>query len=141
MRKLLLALALISTPAVAATSSADLEAIAKVLEQTTVPSATLNTQLLSLLREPAKTLDGITLPSTAAQYTTTIDTALKPQAASTAPRTLAGGLTAFRSLAFAWKRSLGARATVRPFCPLPKLGPGRISSGKSADRLFRRLVR
>jgi hypothetical protein len=77
MRKLLLALALISTPAVAATSSADLEAIAKVLEQTTVPSATLNTQLLSLLREPAKTLDGITLPSTAAQYTTTIDTALK----------------------------------------------------------------
>jgi hypothetical protein len=34
MKKLLLALALISTPAVAATSSADLEAIAKVLEQT-----------------------------------------------------------------------------------------------------------
>jgi hypothetical protein len=79
MKKLLLiaALALISTPAVAATSSADLEAIAKVLEQTAVPSATLNTQLLTLLREPAKTLDGVTLPSTAAQYTTTIDTALK----------------------------------------------------------------
>lgn len=77
MRKLLLALALISTPAVAATTSANLEDIAKVLEQTAVPSAALNTQLLSLLREPAKTLDGVTLPSTAAQYTTTIDTALK----------------------------------------------------------------
>lgn len=77
MRKLILALALISTPAVAATTSANLEDIAKVLEQTAVPSATLNTQLLTLLREPAKTLDGVTLPSTAAQYTTTIDTALK----------------------------------------------------------------
>jgi hypothetical protein len=79
MRKLLLilALAITPTPALAATSSADLEAIAKVLEQNAAPSTTLNSQLLSLLREPAKTLDGITLPSTAAQYTTTIDTALK----------------------------------------------------------------
>jgi hypothetical protein len=79
MRKLLLALAALAfaTPAVAATSSGDLEAIAKVLEQNAVPNATLNSQLLALLREPAKTLDGVTLPSTAAQYTTTIDTALK----------------------------------------------------------------
>jgi hypothetical protein len=79
MRKLLLALAALAftTPAMAATSSADLDAIAKVLEQNAAPNTTLNSQLLSLLREPAKTLDGVTLPSTAAQYTTTIDTALK----------------------------------------------------------------
>jgi hypothetical protein len=79
MKKLLLiaALALISTPAVAATTSAQLEDIAKVLEQNAAPSTTLNSQLLALLKEPAKTLDGVTLASTAAQYTTTIDTALK----------------------------------------------------------------
>lgn len=80
MRKLLLALTtlcFIATPAVAATTSAQLEDIAKVLEQNALPNAALNTQLLSLIREPAKTLDGVTLPSTAAQYTTTIDTALK----------------------------------------------------------------
>jgi hypothetical protein len=78
MKKIILFAALLisAAPVAAATSSADLEAIAKVLEQSG-PSATLNTQLLSLLREPAKTLDGVTLPSTAAQYTTTIDTALK----------------------------------------------------------------
>lgn len=70
------ALLLCAAPAAAATSSADLEAIAKVLEQSG-PSTVLNSQLLSLLREPAKTLDGVTLPTTAAQYTTTIDTALK----------------------------------------------------------------
>lgn len=82
MWKLLLGIAvaaaiLLPAPAAAATSSADLEAIAKTLEQNLVGNATLNTKLLSLLREPAKTLDGITLASTAAQYTTTIDTALK----------------------------------------------------------------
>ncbi|MFL6707981.1 MAG: hypothetical protein ACJ8HI_07220 [Massilia sp.] len=78
MKKIILFAALLvsAAPVAAATSSADLDAIAKVLEQSG-PSATLNTQLLSLLREPAKTLDGVTLPSTAAQYTTTIDTALK----------------------------------------------------------------
>jgi hypothetical protein len=78
MKKIILFAALLvsAAPVAAATSSADLEAIAKTLEQSG-PSATLNTQLLSLLREPAKTLDGVTLPSTAAQYTTTIDTALK----------------------------------------------------------------
>jgi hypothetical protein len=78
MKKIILFAALLvsAAPVAAATSSADLEAIAKVLEQSG-PSATLNSQLLSLLREPAKTLDGVTLPSTAAQYTTTIDTALK----------------------------------------------------------------
>lgn len=81
MRALILVVAAIAmlmpTPAIAATSSADLEAIAKTLEQNPAPSSTLNTKLLSLLREPAKTLDGVTLPSTAAQYTTTVDTALK----------------------------------------------------------------
>lgn len=78
MKKIILFAALLvsAAPVAAATSSADLEAIAKVLEQSG-PNATLNSQLLSLLREPAKTLDGVTLPSTAAQYTTTIDTALK----------------------------------------------------------------
>lgn len=65
------------TAAMAATTSADLEAIAKVLENNPGQNAALNTQLLGLLREPAKTLDGVTLPSTAAQYTATIDTALK----------------------------------------------------------------
>jgi hypothetical protein len=49
----------------------------QVLEQNAAPNAALNTQLLALLREPAKTLDGVTLPTTAAQYTTMIDTALK----------------------------------------------------------------
>lgn len=79
MKKILILAALIAIPApsFAATSSADLEAIAKTLEQNPAGNATLNTKLLSLLREPAKTLDGVTLPSTAAQYTTTIDTALK----------------------------------------------------------------
>lgn len=78
MKKIILfAVLLVSAaPVAAATSSADLEAVAKVLEQSG-PSATLNAQLLSLLKEPAKTLDGVTLPATAAQYTTTIDTALK----------------------------------------------------------------
>lgn len=78
MKKIILFAALLvsAAPIAAATSSADLEAIAKVLEQSG-PSATLNSQLLALLREPAKTLDGVTLPTTAAQYTTTIDTALK----------------------------------------------------------------
>jgi hypothetical protein len=79
MKKIILFAALLvsAAPVAAATSSADLEAIAKVLEQNVAPNAALNTQLLTLLREPAKTLDGVTLPSTAAQYTTTIDTALK----------------------------------------------------------------
>lgn len=78
MKKILLCAALlISVPATAATTSADLETIAKTLEQNPAPNSTLNSKLLSLLREPAKTLDGVTLPSTAAQYTTSIDTALK----------------------------------------------------------------
>jgi hypothetical protein len=78
MKKILIAAALLvcASPVAAATSSADLEATAKLLEQSG-PSAALNTQLLTQLREPAKTLDAVTLPSTAAQYTTTIDTALK----------------------------------------------------------------
>jgi hypothetical protein len=79
MKKIILLAALLvsAAPVAAATSSADLEAIAKVLEQNAAPNAALNTQLLALLREPAKTLDGVTLPTTAAQYTTMIDTALK----------------------------------------------------------------
>lgn len=77
-RCLLVAAALaLPMPALAATTSADLEAVAKVLEQNPANNATLNTQLLGLLKEPAKTLDGITLPTTAAQYTNLIDTALK----------------------------------------------------------------
>ena len=68
---------LLAAPVQAATSSADLEAVAKALEQNATPSTTLNSRLLALLKEPAKTLDGVTLPSTAAQYTTSIDTALK----------------------------------------------------------------
>lgn len=77
MKKFLILAALIASPVSAATTSADLEAIAKTLEQNPAPSPTLNSKLLSLLREPAKTLDGVTLPTTAAQYTTGIDTALK----------------------------------------------------------------
>ena len=67
----------LAAPVQAATSSGDLEAIAKTLEQNPAGNTALNSQLLALLKEPAKTLDGVTLPSTAAQYTTTIDTALK----------------------------------------------------------------
>lgn len=59
------------------TTSAQLEALAKVLEQNATPNASLNSQLLALVKEPAKTLDGMTTASTAALYTTTIDTALK----------------------------------------------------------------
>lgn len=77
-RHLLAAAALLlAAPAQAATTSADLEATAKLLELNQANNATLNSRLLSQLREPAKTLDGITLPSTAAQYTGAMDTALK----------------------------------------------------------------
>lgn len=82
---ILIALAIIAglifglSPAHAATltTSAQLESLAKVLEQNATPSTTLNSQLLALVKEPAKTLDGMTTASTAALYTTTIDTALK----------------------------------------------------------------
>jgi hypothetical protein len=79
MKKILFfaALLLSASPVAAVTSSADLETLAKTLEQNPVPNATLNSRLLSLVREPAKTLDGVTLPSTASQYTTLLDTALK----------------------------------------------------------------
>lgn len=79
MKKILLCTALLisASPVAAATSSADLETFAKTLEQNPAPNAMLNSKLLSLLREPAKTLDGVTLPNTAAQYTSTMDTALK----------------------------------------------------------------
>jgi hypothetical protein len=80
MNRILFVMLLISaSPIAAATSSADLESIAKVLEQNTMQNSTLDKNLLSLLREPAKTLENRTLPSTAAQYTGTIDTALKLQ--------------------------------------------------------------
>jgi hypothetical protein len=130
MKKIILFAALLvsAAPVAAATSSADLEAIAKVLEQSG-PSATLNSQLLSLLREPAKTLDGVTLPSTAAQYTTTIDTALKLRpkgwiagGSEQYPAAAANGVNCTAHLSFwetrrhhrdcAWKRSLGARGIV-----------------------------
>lgn len=78
MKKLLFAALLVSaSPVAAATTSADLEALAKTLEQNPAGNATLNSKLLSLLREPAKTLDGVTLPTTAAQYTSNVETALK----------------------------------------------------------------
>lgn len=68
---------LLPATAHAATTSADLEATAKLLESNQANNATLNSRLLSQLREPAKTLDGITLPTTAAQYTGNVETALK----------------------------------------------------------------
>jgi hypothetical protein len=78
MKKILfLAALLIPTPSVAATSSAELEALAVALEKNTAGNSTLNSKLLSLIREPAKTLDGVTLPTTAAQYTSNVETALK----------------------------------------------------------------
>lgn len=79
MKRLLILALLVSSPAAAVTtqtSPAALDALAKTLEQSG-PDAALDKQLLTLLREPAKTLDGITLPTTAAQYTAVIDTALK----------------------------------------------------------------
>jgi hypothetical protein len=66
----------LASPACAATSSADLDTFAKTLEQSQ-PSATLNSKLLTLLREPAQTIEGRTLPTSAAQYTTSVETALK----------------------------------------------------------------
>jgi hypothetical protein len=72
----LAALALSST-ATAATTSSDLLTLAKQLEANPASSAALNKQLLTLLREPAKTLEGRTLPTTAANYTGTVETALK----------------------------------------------------------------
>lgn len=59
--------------AAAPTSSADMEAIAKLLEKNTSPSPTLDKQLWALLLEPEKTLDGVVLAPEA--YTGTIDTA------------------------------------------------------------------
>jgi hypothetical protein len=61
----------------AATTSDELDALARTLEANPANNATLNSQLLALLREPAKTLDGVTLPTTPAQYTNLVDTALK----------------------------------------------------------------
>lgn len=75
--KLFLILALVASPAAAATTSADLETVAKALEQNTAPSSTLNSKLLSLLREPALTLDQVTLPTTPSLYTKSVDTALR----------------------------------------------------------------
>lgn len=79
MKKLMLCLTLCLAPsaAMAATSSSDLETLARTLEQNPANSSTLNSQLLTALREPAKTLEGRTLPSTAAQYTNSIETAWK----------------------------------------------------------------
>jgi hypothetical protein len=80
MKRFAFAIALLgASPAAAVTtptSPAALDDLAKVLEQSG-PDAALDKQLLTLLREPAKTLDGITLPTTAAKYTATVDTALK----------------------------------------------------------------
>lgn len=67
----------LASPVAAATSSDDLETLAKTLEQNPTPSLTLDKQLLTLLREPAKTLEARTLPTTAAKYTATIETAYK----------------------------------------------------------------
>lgn len=76
---LTLAVAALASPAAAQTlptKPADLEALALQLEQSPA-SSTMNSKLLSLLREPAKTLEGRTLPTTAAQYTTNVETAWK----------------------------------------------------------------
>jgi hypothetical protein len=72
----LLALTSLATPAHAQTTSVSLDALAKTLEQSPA-SSTLNSKLLSALREPVLTIEGRTLPSTAAQYTTSVETALK----------------------------------------------------------------
>jgi hypothetical protein len=79
MKKTLLALCLclVPTTSFAATTSSDLEALATTLEQNPVASTALDKQLLNLLREPAKTLEARTLPTTAAKYTATIETAYK----------------------------------------------------------------
>lgn len=77
MRRFLFAVALIASPAFAATTSAQLENVAFRLMHNTAPNVALDKELLTLLREPAKTLEGRTLPTTAAQYTASIDTALK----------------------------------------------------------------
>lgn len=57
--------------------SSQLDALAIQLMANKANNATLNTRLLTLIREPAKTLDGVTLPTTAAQYTANLETALK----------------------------------------------------------------
>lgn len=113
--KLIAAIALVAmaAPAAAATSSADLDALATTLEQNAAPSSTLNSKLLALLREPAKTIEGRTLPTTAAQYTTSIETAWKLMPAGFIPQiwqhyaAAAGGVNCSAMLAY-WETGLPA---------------------------------
>lgn len=73
----LLALVAFAAPAHAATTSEELDTLALQLMQNKTPNITLDKRLLTLLREPAKTLEARTLPTTAAQYTANVETAMK----------------------------------------------------------------
>ena len=83
---ILAAALLVATPAAAATSSADLEALAKTLEANPAQNSALDKQLLTALREPAKTLEGRDLGYYVSKDTGTIDTALKLMPAGFVPQ-------------------------------------------------------
>jgi len=58
-------------------SALQLEALADKIEAATAPSSSLNSSLLKLVREPALAIQGIKVASSAASYTSHIETALK----------------------------------------------------------------
>jgi hypothetical protein len=63
--------------AVTLDQAVQLEQLATEVEAAPAPSTTLDSKLLKLIRPVALATQGISLPSTAAKYTSTIDTALK----------------------------------------------------------------
>jgi hypothetical protein len=107
-------------PAAAATSSSDLEVLATTLEQNAASNTTLNSQLLNALREPAKTLENRALPTTAALYTKSVETAWKLMPAGFIPQVwqhyapAAGGANCSAMLAY-WDTSPGGGLKMETF--------------------------
>jgi hypothetical protein len=62
---------------ITAATADQLDAVATSIEAAAGPSSTLNSALLKALREPALTIQGIKLATTAAAYTSNLATALK----------------------------------------------------------------
>jgi hypothetical protein len=127
---LLIAAFLVPSPCFSATSSSSLETLAKQLEQNKAPNLTLDKALLSALREPASTLEARTLPTTAAKYTASIETAWKLIPAGFIPEVwqhnpvAAGGATCSAMLAY-WE-SDGLKMETFAY------GPGNCPSVSSA---------
>lgn len=67
----------VAAPAAAQTTSAQLFDLANRVEKTTTRSYALEKEGLTLLREPVKTFNGVTLPTSPAQYMGNAETTLK----------------------------------------------------------------